>query len=389
MKSIEGTKKILDRLYNLRGTDSVILKDLEKESEKAELTKEKAEKEKKELESSIEKLAHDENILAEQGEKLQNILKTINQEDFSVLVSRLNLDFNPEDLNNKISKLLPSTIADVVSEKKESEVKLIEIDNEMNSAITKLEELNIRKDEALENQSKLNEYIELSLSGSSTLTRDAIATVLDKFKFSKEEQREAAKLLMFPEDGLYEYQERLTSGERLGKSISDVFHEAKESVDTEEENSFIREYKVPEFIEPTISPVQVVEAQNPVQLTEELKKEEVRNLLKVCGFNISDFKDQDIANILEHYDQDVIANNVEYINNYGINKGIFVDNVDLLYDPELKLKVDTLISIGKAPVDIYLNPSVLLKYNLEELNNAIAALKESGLNPAQVPLMAF
>ena len=40
-------------------------------------------------------------------------------------------------------------------------------------------------------------------------------------------------------------------------------------------------------------------------------------------------------------------------------------------------------------MDIYLNPNILIKYNLTELYNAITALKDSGLEPDKVPLMAF
>ena len=38
------------------------------------------------------------------------------------------------------------------------------------------------------------------------------------------------------------------------------------------------------------------------------------------------------------------------------------DNITLLYDAELSDKVNRLVSVGKAPLDIYLNPNILLKY---------------------------
>ncbi len=409
------TRKLLDRLYNLRGNDSVVLFDIEQDSKKAEEAKRNAEKEQKELEASIEKLSHDAKILEEQGERLKNILKTLNQEDFSVIVERLNLDFNPELISQKINESLPGTIAAVSNERKEAENKLSEVETTMDNAITTLEELNIRRDEAAENQGKLNEYIELALSGNSTLTRDAITSLLAKFKFNKDEQREAAKLLMFPEDGLFEYEQRAESGERSGKSISDVFHEAKEIVEENEkdvepvtveeqpkvddmpviepETTFdhISEPKeeTPDLIESTITPLEVADTVQTIELSSEIKKEEVKNLLKVCGFNINDFTNQDINMVLDNYDADLISKNVDYLSKLGINKAIFVDNVDLLYDKDLIIKVDTIMNTGKSATDIYLNPNILLKYNIEELNNVIQSLKDSGLDPAKVPLMAF
>lgn len=383
----DETRKLLDKLYNLRGKDSVVLFGIEEEYKTAQATKEKALKEKTELENSINKLASDEKILADQGERLKNILKSINPEDFAVLIKRLNLDFDPEAISMKINNSLPTTIANLVSDKKESEEKLVDVKQQMDGATTKIEELAIRKDVALENQNKLNEFFELALSGNSNLTRDSITSLLEKFKFTKDEQREAAKLLMFPEDGLYEYEQKAESGEKFGKSMADIFQEAKESVVEEKESE--KEPAAPEFIEPTISPIDVENVPETFELTDEIKKEEVKNLLKVCGFNINDFTNQDITNILNNYDPELISKNVEYINSLGINRGIFVDNIDFLYDKELKQKIDMLLNIGKDPMDIYLNPNVLIKYNLTELYNAITALKDSGLEPDKVPLMAF
>ena len=242
----DETRKLLDKLYNLRGKDSVVLFGIEEEYKTAQATKEKALKEKTELENSINKLASDEKILADQGERLKNILKSINPEDFAVLIKRLDLDFDPEAISMKINNSLP-----------------------------------------------------------------------------------------------------------------------------------------------TISPIDVENVPETFELTDEIKKEEVKNLLKVCGFNINDFTSQDITNILNNYDPELISKNVEYINSLGINRGIFVDNIDFLYDKELKQKIDMLLNIGKDPMDIYLNPNVLIKYNLTELYNAITALKDSGLEPDKVPLMAF
>ena len=68
---------------------------------------------------------------------------------------------------------------------------------------------------------------------------------------------------------------------------------------------------------------------------------------------------------------------------------MFNDNIELLYDKELKSKIEMLTSVGKLPQDIYLNPNILVKYNLSELDSAIKTLHESGLEPKNVPLMAY
>ena len=92
------------------------------------------------------------------------------------------------------------------SEKKKCAEELIKVEDEMNDAITRISELGIRKEEAISNQERLNRYFELALDSNINITRDEITLLLSKFGFTEEEQREAAKLLMFPEDGLFEYE---------------------------------------------------------------------------------------------------------------------------------------------------------------------------------------
>ena len=243
----------------------------------------------------------------------------------------------------------------------------------------------IRKDEAVQNQNKLNEFFELALSGNSNLTRDSITSLLEKFKFTKDEQRECAKLLMFPEDGLFDYEANVENGETSRKSISDIFQEAKEIENvTEKEEPEYEHTQILNEGDVLVNQTEEKEDNNNDELTEEVK-----NLLKVCGFNVNDFTDQDINKIKENYDNELIANNVDYLDKLGITKDIFIGNVDLFTDKELKTKVDTIIAAGKTSFDVYLNPNVLIKYNLEQLNAAIDALKDSGLDPAKVPLMAF
>ena len=148
--------------------------------------------------------------------------------DFAAVLDRLHIDFDPDVINAKVNKMLPDTIAKVVAENKKASEKLENVEAEMNNAITKVEELGIRKDEALSNQAKLNEYFELALAGNINITRDEITSLLEKFDFSENEQREAAKILMFPEDALYEYDASFKSGDKTsGKTITEVLAEAK------------------------------------------------------------------------------------------------------------------------------------------------------------------
>ena len=122
---------------------------------------------------------------------------------------------------------------------------------------------------------------------------------------------------------------------------------------------------------------------------ENITKEKLINVLTSLGFDYLDFTSNDFEKILENYDEETIKNNTEYIKSLNISLDFFSDNIELLYDKEMKEKIEKLTSVGKLPQDIYLNPNILIKYDLNGLNNAIDLLSQSGLEPKNVPLIAY
>lgn len=418
MKALSNeVKTLLDRLYNLRGEDSIILKKMNKEREDAIETQERTKNEKEVLLQEIERLDNDEKTLAEEGEKLTSVLSNINRDDFANVLARLNIDFEPAMINEKVNSMLPDTISKIATEKKEATEKLENVEEEMNNAIAKVEELGIRKDEALNNQTKLNEYFDLALSGSINITRDAITSLLEKFNFSENDQREAAKLLMFPEDALYEYDASFKSGDKQsGKSITDVLVEAKqeskESIfdnqvevvkevveDTGIDDSAIKEETeeikednegplLEDIFSKVINQVEIPEMEVE-QEDSKTEKEKLIELLKENSIDNLNFTDDELKKIMEHYDKDTLNSNIGILKENKIDLNILKSNYQLLYDKELGLKIEKLLGIGKAAKDISLMPSVLTKYDLQGLNNTINILEISGLDPKKVPLMAY
>lgn len=407
-------KSLLDKLYNLRGEDSVILTKMNKEREEAIETQERTKNEKSVLIEKIEKLTLEEQNLQEEGQNLTKVLSSINRDDFAIVLDRLQIDFDPESINAKLNSMLPETIEKVVGEKEKASEELKNVEAEMNNAITKVEELGIRKDEAISNQAKLNEYFELALDGNINITRDAITNLLEKFDFNEDEQREAAKILMFPEDALYEYDaEQKSSDKRAGKTITEVLVEAKkESINNEpsnlepviesankeseledifdkviEENSTNIDFNAVE-VEEEVTPA-LEEEKETLGTTELTEKEKLVELLNKLEINPNDFDDKELEKILENYDEEVIKNNIEYLRSHNINLDILIGNVEIIYDKELIGKLEKLLTIGKEAKDISLMPTVLTKYDLQGLNNTINVLQISGLDPKKVPLMAY
>lgn len=387
--SLEVTK-LLDKLYNLRGNDSVVLKEMESARKLAETTKDRTTEQKGALQEKIAGLQNDSKELNEQGKELIDVLSGIDKKKFETVIDRLSINFDPEALTKKLNEKLPETIESVNNEIARSEEELVKVEEEMNSAITEIEELGIRKDTAMANQEKLNEYFDLALSGNINITRDSITALLEQFEFSEEETREAAKILMFPEDALFDYDKRLKESEK--KSISEVMKEAKSQ---EEEKPVEKVEKVE--IEPVVVPeeekVEVAPApeQEPAPVVEEAKfdREDLIDLFNEIGLDYLDYTTRDLEEILSHFNEKVIRRNVAIFKNNDLSLDVFVDHLNLLYDKELEAKVDRLLRIGKSALDIYLNPTVLTKYDYRNLDKAIILLQNSGLDPKKVPLMAY
>lgn len=414
-------RTLLDKLYNLRGEDSIILTKMTKEREDAIETQERTKNEKEVLIKEIENLTAEEKTLAEEGEKLTSVLSSINKNDFATVLDRLKIDFDPDVINEKVNKMLPDTIAKVVAENKKASEKLESVEAEMNNAITKVEELGIRKDEALSNQAKLNEYFDLALAGNINITRDEITSLLEKFDFTENEQREAAKILMFPEDALYEYDASFKSGEKAsGKTITEVLVEAKKestavqpevkaeesesindlepikaSADSEPilEDIFNKVIEENILVEPTPqvenSSAPIFADPTPIVEDKQSEKEKLYEVMRESGLDPEDYNAKSIEKLLTNYNADTLKNNVAELKNKNIDLKILRENIEILYDLELAQKIDKLLDLGKEARDISLMPNVLVKYDLKGLNNTINVLQISGLDPKKVPLMAY
>lgn len=387
--------RLLDKLYNLRGEDSVIFKEMASSEEKAEATRVRTTEEKSSLQDKIAGLERDSKNLSEQGKKLADVLSNIDKNDFATVIERLEINFDPEALTKKLNDTLPGTIDKVNDDIKESQENLVRVEEEMNSAITEIEEIGIRRDAAVANQAKLNEYFELALNGNINITRDSITALLEQFDFSEEETREAAKILMFPEDALYDYDAKLKETEK--RSISEVMQEAKnnvepEKVEVEEESPAVSVEEEKVEIEEETKDVEVETKPEPTPVETEAKafdKEDLMDLFNEIGLDYLDYTTRDLEEVLEHFNEKVIRRNVGIFKNNDLSLDIFVDHINLLYDRELEAKVDRLLRIGKSALDIYLNPTVLTKYDYRNLDKAIILLQNSGLDPKKVPLMAY
>ena len=70
-----NTEVLLDKLYNLRGSDSDILKEMDRQKNKAEQTRHRTTEEKAKLQKDIANLKQQREELEDQGEKFKEVLQ--------------------------------------------------------------------------------------------------------------------------------------------------------------------------------------------------------------------------------------------------------------------------------------------------------------------------
>lgn len=118
-------------------------------------------------------------------------------------------------------------------------------------------------------------------------------------------------------------------------------------------------------------------------------KNVVLDVLEENGIDYLDFTSEEIDSLIANFDKKTVESNINFMNDNGIDLDVFINHVSMMYDKELQSKIELLLSIGKESLDIYLNPSILVKYNYDELKNAISLLQGNGMDPKDVPLMAY
>ena len=420
MLSLETTA-LLDKLYNFRGEDSTILIEMDRKRQSALESKERTSKEKDELQAKITDLEAENNELNKQGEQLGIVLAGINRDDFKTVLDRLSIDFEPTLIKETLDKKLPETINAISEEINAAKDKLKDVEEEASLAETTIEEISLKRDAEIVNQKRLNEYFDMALSGNINITRDQIIDLLLQFDLDQEEAREAAKLLMYPEDALFEYDRRYNE-DTSGKSIKEVIKEANDNVldepkEEKEEPIFSNEeyelentnsFVVEDFNDTDVnedSDVIVLDENDDASdsdlaqtITLELEKKELdrenskqsmRDLLNEAGIDYLDIDQFALEELENKFDENVFKNNINTLKELGIDLDILTENPVLFYDQELKDKIDLLMNNGKETLDVYFNARVLIKYNYNELKEAINRIKEKGLEPRDVPLMAY
>ena len=283
----ELTQKIeilLDRLYNLKGEDNVLLKEIvskidetQKRIEISESNRENSELNRINCEGTLELFLTQKKTFEEAFEGLDNdtfaALRDVNVNlEIGTLLEELK-ERSPkycEDLSNEIEKY-QQEIDDAVIEK-----------NELISILVGLEN---KKSKAEEDKEQLNSLLEQSLSTNDierdSLTAHYVKKILTQFNvFSEEELSKLTKLIMFPDEGLYRFNQ--TYADRLAKGLIGVTEVTDETPQEEQviEEPAIETEPITEVetsvpvmdIEPDTEPTSEVDTQEEIAIQEEAKE---------------------------------------------------------------------------------------------------------------------
>ena len=254
----QKTASLLDKVYNLCGEDSVVFAAIDEEQADAEKTRNETSIAKIELDAKLEELKSKERALMNDGNRLSCALAEIVNGNYADLIDTVGLKFDPVDLTEKLNTRLPEVLDEIAKEKASTKEELDKTVQELSESITKLEELNIRRREAAASQEMLRKYFELALDSNINITRDEITTLLANCGFDENDQRGAAKLLMFPEDGLFDYM-IIRNENPDAKSVVDVLKGSKAKAEKEEVQEEVVEEEIPEE-EPVLEMEKVLNA---------------------------------------------------------------------------------------------------------------------------------
>lgn len=431
--------RLLDRLYNLRGDESIITTSIQSkidniisEAEETERIKREHEGIKTDLESELKTFTNQATSFLETFSKFDNSsFKALNAVDIDLelgdIVSKL------KEAQPRHEEHLSSKISDIKNEiiNNEEKIKLLSTDR-------KEEEEKLQNAENV--KSKLNNLLDdILVNENDSYNRGYIKKILNELEvFDEEETSELEFLILFPEKGLTEYvnnykdredkfipifdeenkEEKIIEINNYDITEEDSKEEKEEPVFepvSEENEEEIEDEKDSENEEPIFTPVIEekeediitlyneekedeesseesfeikaedikIEEENEVEPTEEVKDNNLIEFFKSLNVEI-DSIEESVTNILNNTDKDLIKKNIEQLKAIDFtNDELFtkVDNYMYLTDKELSQKINFLRSKGVNDKNIRKEfVSGNLIYDLETLQSKFETLKNNNID---------
>ena len=422
----QKTILLLDKLYNLKGEDNIILQEINSKIEGINNTISATDQRKVSLKG--EKEVNENNLLVftTQQEAFLTAFSDINNDTFGAL---RNIGVNVEigSMVSTVAEKAPGYIADLQDKIGRIQTEIDNDEAHKQELLEELKQLGEAKTKAEADRASLVGLMEQSLSTSESerdgFTLRLVRDILSRFDlFDNKEIVVLSKLILFPEDGLIEYDkeypERLASG-KVGEADFISSEETKEEPTTpEEDEEEVEEVTTPPskaavVEEPVVEdhgtheeesvkiydkrseeePTSIIDltSLNAEPETKEEPKETIEEFLESLGMDMNKFQEENdkennierLMNELSVTDHDLIANNYELLKsvNAEIAAYRYRRGHSYLSDKELSQKVTILRAknISEKNIKLLLEQADSgLRESLETLELRMKAAEELG-----------
>ncbi len=235
---------LLDRLYNLKGEDNVLLKRLATQIETTEGDISNAEADKSENEINKVNCEGKLALFLAQKQTFEEAFHDLDNDTFSAL-REIDVNLEIGSLLSTIAKKSPEYCENLRTEIASYETAISEANGEKERLEQNLAELNDSKRKSENDREQLISLLEQSLSPNEierdSLTAHYVKRILDEFGvFTEDELNKLTKLIMFPDEGLYQFDQ--TYANRLENGLVGVY-EDKPQVTEEPTEEFEQEHK--------------------------------------------------------------------------------------------------------------------------------------------------
>lgn len=400
--------RLLDRLYNLRGLDSEIIKAIEAEIANSTRIKEQLKKTAELNGTEMETVAYKKRALEEEYAEFNLAFESIHGQKFSVIFDELEIDLDIDGIKAEIRKKFPETqesletkLGTLNIEINESEAKIKEIDD-------RKAEIDLKKDEAVRNQTELNRMLDEIFKGSEDISKQSVKSLLKLFRFTEEECDALAKMLLFPEDTLFIY-DRIVSQNINGQTVAQVVQgESKQQEVDQNPNpvEFDADYiaekseEDPVFINGADEAVETnfdfgfdpkLGNFNTDYLAEKPEEEEptisdeLKTVLTESNLDITKFSLQQLTDLESCEIKKVIKVNEDIMRLLDIDPYV---NSGLLIDLDLEFKVNQLLDNGKSYIDIR-NCLSILDIDANQMQAYFELFTKNNYDLTKIPLIVY
>lgn len=219
----EERELLLDKLYNLRSDESIIITGIKAEIETLEQSKKVTEEEKRQEEKNKEDFNVELATFTNQADIFLNKFSEFDNSSFESLKD-VGVDVPVGTLLAKLRDAMPNHKGEIDSKISSAIRTINEKEAEINRLISELESAQDRLSSAEATKGKINLLLnDILVLNNNSYNRDFVKSVLDDFKvFTEEEMLVLEFLILFPENGLIEYDRTYANKEHKNPFITEI-----------------------------------------------------------------------------------------------------------------------------------------------------------------------